>query len=816
MKKNIAILFLCICLSGLASAALSETLIFEDTFNSFNDTRWGNYTTSTGSVSVSGGDLVLVTANAGHRAFIYLRENLTNVNYSIEWNQTYTSNGNSQWHTGFWDFGFESDPLGSGHRGSYVSSNEAGGNAALYNCPSYTGVACNLTANSSVIGIANFTGSQTWKIVHLENSTGWTGIYRNGTLFREIHGRLTGTQMGKIIFGTNSISQKNVGYVRLYSLSESFNPNVSVTLLIPPDNTVTGSNNLTFNASYVALSSNLTNATYYIWNSDGTVFNRTISEINGTTNLTSVNFTGFTAGMYDWNVFACVRNSTASVCRFADNNFSFSWVPFEIISTSFNASTYETSTETFTMSIQTLEDIVSVSSRLIYNGSSYLGTTSCVANQCTLSRSIDVPLVSPSVNSENKTFFWNISVFPESGSSITFSTESMLQGQNVSKIFLQACGSGVGNLTLNFTAYDEQNRTRIAPFLFDATFNFWLGGGTVYKNYSFNNNTIVERTLCISPGDKTFRTDAHITYSGTNASNGTYSQRNYFFQNASLTNTLQSISLFLLNIDSSTSFIQKVVTTSQIPVRQALIFTQRYYPEDNTFETVSVTKTDNAGQSVGFYETEIPDYKHFITKNGELLKVTEQGKIFPEVAPFTLTFIIGESLTSIWEPFEGIGNLFSNLTYNKTTQIVTYTWIDISGALSIANLTVERVYASQANQLICSESSILQAGILTCNVTGQTGTLIAKGFIGRSPAVLDQLITIVVNELREALARPFLFLWILFLIGAVGLGLYSPPVGIPIFCFVLIIGALMGLAAIGWIFIWGIIALAIWILWETR
>ncbi len=587
---------------------------------------------------------------------------------------------------------------------------------------------------------------------------------------------------------------------------------VTVSLISPISGASISDTGTNFTASYTPVNLNLTNATYYVWSSNSSLFNQTTVTVTGSTsNSTTLFIDSFTIGNYLWNVKVCGINLTGDgVCSFAVSNNTLI-VSFAFGNTTYNSNAFETDMQEFNLSIATFPGILSASGFLHYNGTRHLATSVCSGSICDLTATIDIPLIKSVVTSELKSFFWNITQFDGSTSSSGTTTP---ETQNVTRIYLQNCNVNVTALALNFTAWDEQNRTRISPFMFKATFNFWLGGGSVFRNQTFDNSTNTERTICISPSNETFKADAHIEYDSLGA-NDTYNERTYFFQNASITNNTQHIRLFLLLGEFSTSFIQRAITTSQIPVEQALIFQQRYYPEDNTFETVSISQTDGNGQSVGFYEVEIPDYRHLISKNGQLLKVTEQGKIFPETAPFTLIFTIGETFTSPWEQFQGLENLFSNLSYDKNTQIVTYTWIDTSGTLSVANLTVEKVYASRPNEVICSQFSIMQAGILTCNVTGQTGTLTAKAYVGRSPSVLVQLISIIIGALRDALARPFLFLWILFLMATIGIGIYNLPAGILTTIGVIIMGSIIGITAVTWLFVWAIIAVSVWVLWEA-
>jgi hypothetical protein len=512
-------------------------------------------------------------------------------------------------------------------------------------------------------------------------------------------------------------------------------------------------------------------------------------------------------GEYVWNIFAINEdgNSHTSETR------SFIIQPFEITGEEYETSIFETESQTFYVNISTINDIITTSINFVYNGTTHFVETNCISGVCELEKTIDTPLVTTGT-SQNKSFFWTLKLFAKDGTIYSFNTTA--NEQNVSRIYLELTNATYPTKAVNFTGWNEKNRSSISTIGFAGTFDVWLGSGSVKRTKSFNVASASSIAISISE-NRTFYTDAFIEYDGVGAFNGTFNKRNYHFQNASLTNTTQDIKLFLLSKELATSFIQRVVDTSQIPQVGTLIFVQRYYPEDDTYETVSITKTDNKGESVGFYETEIPDYRHLITSDGTLLKITERGKVFPTSAPYTITFTIGDDLGYAWETFKGISNLISSLTYNKTTGIVTYTWIDTTGALSIARLLVEQVKAGGNNVVICNSTAVLTAGTMTCNVSNYTGSFNAIGSIGRSPEVVDKLITFVVSVIKDALAKPFVILWIIFLIGCVGAFMIYPPAGVVLIIPILGIGYFIGIISVSWLFVVAIISVAVWVLIEV-
>ncbi len=323
---------------------------------------------------------------------------------------------------------------------------------------------------------------------------------------------------------------------------------------------------------------------------------------------------------------------------------------------------YETDSQRFDLNINTLPEVLSVSSKLNYNGTLYDATTSCSAGLCNIYSIIDIPLV-PTGESINKTIYWEITVY-DGTNSYSFNTENQSFQQNIKRIHLEECNATYTTATLNFTAYYETNLTRINPFYITGTFDNWLGSGSIYRTTSFNEASTADLKLCITPTNKTQYSNAHIEYKFEDA-NVTFIPRNYFFQNKSLTNVSEEINLFLLEAEDSTSFIIKVQDQKLSPVTEALVYIQKYYPSDGKYKTVQIAKTDSNGETLGFYETETTDYKHIIIKNGVTLLETAQQKVVGKSVPFTLTFTIGQALGYPWTSFEDNINVDTNLTFDK-------------------------------------------------------------------------------------------------------------------------------------------------------
>jgi len=73
-----------------------------------------------------------------------------------------------------------------------------------------------------------------------------------------------------------------------------------------------------------------------------------------------------------------------------------------------------------------------------------------------------------------KNLYWNLDLFDGTTSYNLITTATT---QNVSRIHLENCNTTYPTKTLNFTAFNEQNLSRINPYSFEGTFDFWLGNG---------------------------------------------------------------------------------------------------------------------------------------------------------------------------------------------------------------------------------------------------------------------------------------------------------------------------------------------------
>lgn len=102
-----------------------------------------------------------------------------------------------------------------------------------------------------------------------------------------------------------------------------FSPNVS--LNSPINNTNSTNSTIFFNATIRPKTYSLTNSTFYIWYSNGTLFNTsTNTTFNG--NISTFSINNFTVNTYLWNVLGVQGNANGTNSSFATNNYTLNIV----------------------------------------------------------------------------------------------------------------------------------------------------------------------------------------------------------------------------------------------------------------------------------------------------------------------------------------------------------------------------------------------------------------------------------------------------------------------------------------------------------
>jgi len=665
-----------------------------------------------------------------------------------------------------------------------------------------------------------------WYMVTLSHNDSSMSVYINGTLWKTASDASIANIVDNINLGSNynegseyygkideisywNTSLTSFDVIDLYNLGNGSSYGnitghiISVTLDSPVGNSVLSAIEENFSATYSATGYDLANATYYIYNSSGGIFNNSeVVIITGTSNTSSKTIDAFVIGDYKWNVYACGDNLTATACFFATNNLSFN-VGASIGTEVYNNYTYETSNEYFSTNVSLLEGTTIYIAELSYNNTHYTGTATDIgSNDWFINHSIDIPLIS---TAKNLSFHWRLTYQKNDG---TFVYQNLTSHQQrIEPIALGDCTGNMTTVTLNFTSWDEELLTKLSGFNFEATFHYWLGHGGTKENVSFNNPNIQNKSICINPSHISYYlTDSDIDYS---ANFTGYVDRSYYFENDTLTNVTQDIELYLLNSSDSTSFILKVLDQNQQAVENAIIYSDRYYPGLGEYKTVQIAKTNENGKSIGFFKTETVDYRFTIEKSGVTELIAPKQKIIPEETPYTLLFTIGVSLETPWADFEDLEGLDYSLLFNSTSNITTFTYIDTSGNFTQGRLLVKELMYNQSDIVICNTTSTSATATITCDASGYSGSFIAQAFITRTVEKTISVLPFIISTIVQVMGLLGLMLgWFIILVAGCT-GFWHPVAGIVMVEASIIFVNLIGLLSWSPMFLFGSLAVAV-------
>lgn len=525
---------------------------------------------------------------------------------------------------------------------------------------------------------------------------------------------------------------------------------------------------VTFNATLAPTANiNVTNATLFLYYTNGTErYSETKTYTNNATSIDESWLVGkgnFSVDNFFYTVLSCgtFTNGTFKDCSYSSINVSFSWQLFEEISVSYNTATYETQSQAYTLNISTSEEVLGISAQLFYNGSVYASEATCSGIYCLVENTIDVPLLIGLAPNENKSFYWTVTIFQDSG---TLSTNSTTSNQNVSDLIFTNSASG-NTHAVNFSIHNETDRT-LQKANFDASFNFWLGSGSVFDSYNFSGNDGVSYSFYINP-QLNFITSSFIEISNV-------SKRLYSF-NENYTNVTTNRKLFIPDSHSRIIIIE-TKDEGLIPIEGMRVNVSRYYPGIDSYEQIESGLTDEFGQVItNLIENDVK-YRFSFYLDNVLVKTSNDLAIACRSTVCILPFII-EDLEDYFISYENVSLLDASFSFNNETNTFIYSWNDQTGDSATYRLMVRRFNLNEST-IVCNVTSTSILSSLSCGVGSTDASYQAQVFrkIGTTERRIA-LLNIKVGGGVDAYGREGLFWAFILLMTSVGVGAFDPKIG---------------------------------------
>jgi len=245
---------------------------------------------------------------------------------------------------------------------------------------------------------------------------------------------------------------------------------------------------------------------------------------------------------------------------------------------------------------------------LDYGGVNYTTSIDFDSGNYTIGSTVVAPLVA---NDTNITFklFLEIGGVPYETSEIT---------QLIQAINFSTCTTG--DKLLNIFLFDEEEKTELSGTIEINAMLMSKISGEQIESVLTEVSSVSNLSICLDPisSVNNFYLDADISYSSTD-----YAKEFYFIRNADLSIIPINLSLFDLNLNSSTEFLIRYQGQDLIKVEGAIVQLQRYYISSGGSETVEAPLTSISGTAIVHIDLNTVKYSAIVVKDGVILDIFE-------------------------------------------------------------------------------------------------------------------------------------------------------------------------------------------------
>jgi hypothetical protein len=424
------------------------------------------------------------------------------------------------------------------------------------------------------------------------------------------------------------------------------------------------------------------------------------------------------------------------------------------------------------------------------------------------STSFDYPLVGEGGQSSTKTVSGRIDLsFRNKSLSRSSVSDDSLTGH---KKIITDCSSGSASQTVfhRYQVFNEENRTEKLDADIDYNYDV-THHGEHERNYAFGRSGKSVET-CIYPSWAEYRITGPVQYNAQD-----FTPRAYEFFNATINNETETTNLYLLPESVSTAVYYRVEKADGSGVAQATVKTMRYFVDQNSYLTISKVETDNNGEAQTYQKINDIYYKYMITKDGEVLKETQNQILTCSSTPCTKVFTVDPNTVSDY--FKQKKAFSYNCRVNEDGPSLQCTVNHESGSMEKATLKVDE-HQRIGEETICDIETVQTGSSMVCqlnNLSEYSYSYELKGYKDGDQYILtygsiDKTEGIFGNDSNGLFMAMFLVL------TAAGLGRYSPGAAVMWTCVGLSGVYLTGILTIPVTALTGIIAVGVIALLEVR
>jgi len=352
------------------------------------------------------------------------------------------------------------------------------------------------------------------------------------------------------------------------------------------------------------------------------------------------------------------------------------------------------------------------------------------------------------------------------------------------------CG-GISNETaINFTLYDEDNRTNslVGDLTIDfVSINTTDGYSLPQTSLDIKNKSYFE--ICIFPENEQYIISSIAEY---NVSN--YATRYYYLTQSLLNNQTNTINIYSISSGSSQQVVFTIKDVYNSPEADVILKIQRYFIGEGQYIQVAMGKSDFEGETSTYLKPN-QFYIFILERNNAVLRTFSPKFITSSDTSIELMTTISELI----EYYEYFDTVASSCTYNNDTYILRCSISDTSGKMQEAYLDVKEVKLNRTYDTICSETGTGSSIILTCNlsVPALQNKTVAYNFYARfccSQTTWMPLASgfLILNPITNIWLNFGILIVFMILLPMAFIGRWNPSVAIVMSLFALAIGLIIG------------------------
>ena len=408
-------------------------------------------------------------------------------------------------------------------------------------------------------------------------------------------------------------------------------------------------------------------------------------------------------------------------------------------SQTYDSTSYPSTSETFILNFTYDTGFyTSVSGVLNYNGTNYAGTLSGSGTTRLLTTTITTPSSNTAITYP---FYWNISM---TNSTSTSYFKSNNYTQSISTLNMRICNSTPYNTTfINFSIFNSEATTNRLNASFKVSFYYGSNASTISYTHQDTSQTNSSFAFCFIPSSLNYTISASIEYEATG-----YSKNYYYLNDIVVSNATTNISLYLLNSTKATVTQLKVQNIYTQPQENVYITIQKYDAGTDTYYTIGMARTDFNGQDIVYLNWYDTFYKYSLSKNGVVVKITNQSKV--DTTP--ILFKLEDTYVYTYDKF---GDISYTLTFNNVTNNFIFTYSNPTGGISSYCLRVVKRTPKNDTQ-ICNTCETSSSATIYCNVDSYgNGTYVAVIYGQGSLAGWDSLVAFIgtINEIYDLIGN---------------------------------------------------------------